>query len=263
MQLLPLISSLRHRFHAPARSIVTITHPDSTLINGRGRYVGGPAAPLSVITVEKGKRYRMRLISMSCDANHVFKIDGHTDFKVIETDGIATETVVADQIHIFAGQRYSFVLNANKKVGNYWIRAQPNIGPEGYEGGTNLAILRYKGASETDPTTSEVTPTAPLVEAELAPLENPAAPGIPQLGAADVNLRIEVGVNFDPFLFTMNGIPYQSPPTPILLQILNGATNVADLLPHGTIYMLPRNKVIEITVVSLDLTAPVSYFSLV
>ena len=30
--------------------------PDATLINGQGRYPGGPESPLSVISVEQGKR---------------------------------------------------------------------------------------------------------------------------------------------------------------------------------------------------------------
>jgi iron transport multicopper oxidase len=38
---------------------------------------------------------------------------------IIEADGISTQPLVVDQIQIFAGQRYSFVLNANQAVGNY------------------------------------------------------------------------------------------------------------------------------------------------
>ena len=35
--------------------------PNSTVINGKGRYAGGPAAPLSVVNVSAGQRYRFRL----------------------------------------------------------------------------------------------------------------------------------------------------------------------------------------------------------
>jgi Putative multicopper oxidases len=76
--------------------------PDSTLINGKGRFEGGPHALLSVVNVQQGKRYRFRLISISCDTNYVFSIDGH-NFTVIEADAQNTQPVVVDSIQIFAG----------------------------------------------------------------------------------------------------------------------------------------------------------------
>lgn len=33
------------------------SNPDSTLINGVGRYSGGPQVPLAVVNVEQGKRF--------------------------------------------------------------------------------------------------------------------------------------------------------------------------------------------------------------
>jgi len=84
---------------------------DSTLINGKGRYTGGPRSPLSVIKVEPGKRYRFRLISLSCDPNYVFSIDGHS-FTIIEVDGVNTKPLEVDSIRIFAG---SFNFSENSK----------------------------------------------------------------------------------------------------------------------------------------------------
>lgn len=83
---------------------------DSTLINGLGRFAGGDSTDLSVFNVTQGQRYRFRLISMSCDANFVFSIDGH-NMTVIEADGVNHEAVVVDSIQIYAGQRYSFVVS--------------------------------------------------------------------------------------------------------------------------------------------------------
>ena len=54
-------------------------------------------------------RYRIRLVSLSCDPNFTFQIDGH-DMTVIEVDGVNTVPQVVDAIQIFAGQRYSFVV---------------------------------------------------------------------------------------------------------------------------------------------------------
>ena len=106
---------------------------------------------------------------------------------VIETDGINTQPVTVNQIQIFAAQRYSFILNANQEVDNYRIRALPSASNTlGFEGGVNSAILRYKGAPDEEPTTSQQTDILQLTEAMLIPLENPGAPGSPEPGAPDV-----------------------------------------------------------------------------
>ncbi|KAI9450890.1 laccase 2, partial [Lactarius psammicola] len=120
-------------------------HPfNSTLINGKGRYPGGPNTPLSVVNVGRGKRYRLRLVSISCEPAFTFSIDAHR-LTVIEVDGVNHQPLVVDSLQIFAGQRYSVVLNANQRVDNYWIRAVPNVGNPNFTGLTNLAILRYQG----------------------------------------------------------------------------------------------------------------------
>lgn len=52
--------------------------PDSGLINGKGRYVGGPTVKRSVINVTKGKRYRLRVINISAIGSYTFSIEGHS-----------------------------------------------------------------------------------------------------------------------------------------------------------------------------------------
>ena len=88
-----------------------ISTADSTLINGLGRSTddSGADAELAVITVTQGKRYRFRLVSMSCDPNHTFSIDGH-NMTIIEVEGINVTPLTVDEIQILAGQRYSFVV---------------------------------------------------------------------------------------------------------------------------------------------------------
>jgi iron transport multicopper oxidase len=50
-----------------------------------------------------------------------------------------------------------------------------------------------------------------------------------------------------------------TPPTvPVLLQILSGAQLAQDLLPSGSVYSLPRNKVIEVSIPGGAPGAPVS-----
>ncbi|KAH0826913.1 laccase [Lanmaoa asiatica] len=193
---------------------------NSTLINGLGRYTGGPTSELAVINVEQGKRYRFRLIAMSCDPNFTFSIDGH-NLTVIEADGISTEPLLVDSLQILAGQRYSIILNATQPVDNYWVRALPNIAGATFSGGTSSAILRYSGAASQDPTTNQTPSVLPLLEPNLHTLVNPGAPGIPVYGQADINIGITV--NNIGGAFFLNGVRYRSPTVPVLLQILSGA----------------------------------------
>lgn len=60
-------------------------------------------APLSVVNVQPGKRYRFRLISLSCDPSYVFSIDGH-NLTIIEADGVETDPWEVSELEIFAGQ---------------------------------------------------------------------------------------------------------------------------------------------------------------
>ncbi|OBZ71971.1 Laccase-4 [Grifola frondosa] len=224
---------------------IPVRGADSTLINGLGRAVGGNTTDLTVITVEQGKRYRFRLVSMSCDPNYTFSIDGH-NMTVIEVDAVNHEPLVVDSIQIFAGQRYSFVLTADQTVDNYWIRADPSFGNTGFVNGINSAILQYSGAANgTDPTSTQTTSIAPLVETNLVPLENAAAPGEAVAGGVDYALNLVF--NFNGSNFFINDAVFVPPTVPILLQILSGAQTAQDLLPTGSVYTLPANSTIEIS----------------
>ncbi len=54
--------------------------------------------------------YRFRLVSLSCDPNYTFSVDGH-NMTVIEVDGIETQSLTVNAIQIFSAQRYSFVVS--------------------------------------------------------------------------------------------------------------------------------------------------------
>ncbi|KAJ6531414.1 laccase 2 precursor [Mycena vulgaris] len=232
---------------------------NSTLINGLGRYSDGPASPLAVISVQQGLRYRFRLVSISCDPNWIFSIDGH-NMTIIEVDGVNHQPLTVDNIQIFAGQRYSFILNASQPVDNYWIRANPQLANSftGFAGGINSAILRYVNAPVRDPSTVSTLNNA-LVETSLHPLVPTQVPGLPQPGGADVvlNLAIAAGPNFT---FTFGGTTFVPPTAPVLLQILSGAQSAQDLLPTGSVYTLPPNKVIEISIPGGSAGAPHNFF---
>ncbi|KAG2137118.1 laccase [Suillus bovinus] len=229
---------------APVLRHIIGTTANSSLINGLGRYAGGPMSDLAVINVIPGKRYRMRLVAMSCDPSFHFSVDDH-NLTVIEADGQLTEPLVVDELRIFAGQRYSVVLVADKPVDNYWVRSLPNLTHASYEGGTNSAILRYQGAPIADPTTVYTAPENELKETDLHALINPGAPGIPEYGKADINLNLTVKNTNGTFY--VNNVPFKPPTVPVLLQILSGAQEPSQLLPHGNIIVLEANKVVELT----------------
>ncbi len=177
---------------------------------------------------------------------------------VIEVDGVNHQPVVVDSIQIFAGQRYSFILRTNMPISNYWIRANPNIGPTGFVGGMNSAILRYSGAPALDPETISTT-TKPLLETNLHPLSNIHVPGVPTPGAADVNLNLNFTFDSNLLEFFVNGVTFRQPSVPVLLQILSGAKTAQELLPSGSIFALPPNKVIEISMQSTSPGSPVGF----
>ena len=224
---------------------------DSTLINGLGRYGGGPLSPLAVVNVEHGKHYRFRIVGASCDPWFNFTIDGHL-MTVIEVDGIEIEPLVVDSLAVFAGQRYSVVVTANQTVGNYWIRALSNHPNQTFEGGQSSAIFRYTGAPEQDPTTEHGPYVLPYSESNAHPLISPGAPGVPEPGKADVNINMVPGLVDGKY--TINGVPYSDPPLPVLLQILSGAQHPSQLLPNGSVYSLPYGKVIEISIPATELS---------
>ncbi|KAI3620990.1 laccase [Moniliophthora roreri] len=239
------VITLADWYHAKAKQIVFGT-PDSTLINGLGRWSQGNAtSELAVITVTQGKRYRMRLVNTACDPAYTFSIDNHT-MTVIETDTVNNVPLEVDSLKIYVGQRYSFVLNADQAVGNYWIRANPNAGTLGFANGINSAILRYVGAEETEPPVLNITNTNELNEADLVPLENPDAPGDPVVGGVDIAMHLDFAFT-SAAKFTVNGATFVPPTVPVLLQILSGAQTADTLLPTGSFIPLPANATVELS----------------
>jgi hypothetical protein len=102
--------------------------------------------------------YRLRLVSISCDPNFVFSIDGHS-MTIIEVDGQNHEPLTVDSIQLFAGslptiqsdlpldtfaaQRYSVILEANQPVGNYCTQS-----PRHRRHGLVLTIFRDSRAAQ-------------------------------------------------------------------------------------------------------------------
>ncbi|KAH9951951.1 laccase [Amylocystis lapponica] len=233
------VITLADWYHVPAPQIPIPAQSVSTLINGLGPNANG-TGELSVITVKHGLRYRFRLVSISCDPMFNFIIDGH-NMTVIEADGQNTQPLLVDSIDIYAAQRYSFVLNADQPVGNYWIRANDTTpgGPLG------MAILRYEGAPDKNPTTNKTAGAHQLLEQNLHPLTDPAAPGEPVVDGVDKAMNLQFSFNGGNFF--VNNHSWTSPNVPVLLQILSGAQIAQDIMPQDSVYSLPSNKSIQLS----------------
>ncbi|KAG9310885.1 laccase [Chiua virens] len=238
------IISLMDWYHYPSPVTPRQVWPDSVLINGTGCYENGSECPsLATYMVEGQKRYRFRLLNMSCKTFFNFSIDDHT-MMVIEVDGESVEPYTVDSIQIFAGQRYSFILNANQSINNYWMRAIPSPGEGMVINSTHNAILRYTGAPNVDPQTTNVTTTTYLNETLLRSFAEPN-PRLLQ-PEADVMLNVVLGKDDSNYNFLINGMQYVSPTVPVLLQIMNRELRW-EIDPTQSIYLLPRNKTVELT----------------
>ncbi|KAG2135201.1 laccase [Suillus bovinus] len=230
------IITLMDWYNIPSPQVQRQVTPDAVLINGIGSYEGGPNMPFAVIDVQPGTRYRFRLLNMACKPNYIFSIDGH-NLTIIEVDGQYVDPLVVNSIDIFAAQRYSFILETNQPVDNYWVHADPNTGDNA------TAILRYAGAPIVNPVNMTTLVSEALNETSLHPLF-PSSPRL--MGEPDITLNLTLGKNLSDYNFLINGLQYTSPELPVLLQLLSGALTAADLAPTGSVYTLPRNKVVEV-----------------
>ncbi|KAF8624728.1 hypothetical protein AX17_007059 [Amanita inopinata Kibby_2008] len=240
------VITLSDWFHLPSPKVLqTFAYPQAHLINGLGREPGAKReAPLAIVNVERHKRYRFRLLNAACLAGYNFSIDGH-DLTVIETEGTETIPKTVGVVTLWPGQRVSVVVNANQKVDNYWMRSIPFITgiPVSNETGVNSAILRYAGAKKKEPRTKQ-TNFELLREEELVPL----IPSDISIGEPDIKINLNIGVTKPMGEFTVNGYTYKPPTLPVLLQILSGKVNPHTILPNGTVFTLPRNKLVEISI---------------
>ncbi|KAK7024884.1 laccase 2 [Favolaschia claudopus] len=229
---------------------------DGSLFNGAGRFNGGPEVSYSVSTVESGKRYRMRLINASARSDFTVSIDNHT-MTVIAADGVATNPHVVNTIDLLAGQRYDVIVTGDQPVGNYWINTVLGGGTPRRNPNLNITlgrgILHYEGAPDAEPTTPmtlgpDEADRILLNEWELSPLVPiPAPPADIELSfftSMTPNATSPSGFNTE---WNINNISYVSPLVPTLVKIIDGANSEDDFGTKENTFVLPANKVIQIT----------------
>ncbi|KAF8918129.1 laccase [Mucidula mucida] len=230
---------------------------DSGLINGKGRFVGGPEVDWARINVVAGKRYRFRCINISGYGQFTFAIAGHS-MTIIEVDGVSHEPLTVDSFEILVAQRYSFVLNADQPVDNYWISApmeeHHQADNTNLNGDNVFAVLHYEGAPDADPTGAPdfaAKKNNQLQEHLLVPLFNPEAPGGagPADHSIDLKFQEEVNGTTGDRIWTINGLSYISPDLPTLLNILsNNFTGMSSFAPNENTFVLNFNETVELVI---------------
>ncbi|KAJ2666239.1 ferroxidase fet3 [Coemansia sp. RSA 1199] len=84
------------------------SHP-TVLINGINANISQP------IRFTPGRRYRLRVVSMSFTYWFKVRLPGHT-MQAIEADGINSRSFAADGLDLCPGQRYSVIITAHKSI---------------------------------------------------------------------------------------------------------------------------------------------------
>jgi len=222
------------------------------MINGVGRYVGGPEMSWARLNVTQGQRYRFRIVNTSGIAHYRFAIQGHS-LTVIEVDGVNHEALIGDYVDIYPGQRYSVVVNANQTVDNYWVTAPATVRTSSnntnFDPDTVYAVLHYEGADDADPTSDPPTASGTaLLEYNMVPLDNV---GITGTGDADQVFNVSFGVSIGAsgLSLEINDVSYVPPTLPTLLKILSGATETSDFnTTENTNIINTKGSVIEINI---------------
>lgn len=154
---------------------------NSTLINGHGIFpcYGSRDNPSCQnndskgsryeTTVERGKKYLLRLTNTGTATSFIFAIDNHM-LEVVHVDFVPVEPYFVPYLPIAVGQRYEVIVHAEPNYtspmgaeqpnDNFWIRTIPMDGCSGLEKGfPTFGILRYDESSTEDPTSREYVAT--------------------------------------------------------------------------------------------------------
>jgi FtsP/CotA-like multicopper oxidase with cupredoxin domain len=131
--------------------------PDNILINGTAKSASGSGA-YNDVTIQSGKRYRLRLINTSVDTSFRVNLDGHI-FQVIATDFVPIVPFNTTYLQLGIGQRYDVIVTANQAPGNFWFRADANGACQSATKRGGLARFNYQGVPIADP--SSVAPSNP------------------------------------------------------------------------------------------------------
>lgn len=98
-------------------------------------------APLAVFNVQHGKRYRFRFVNSGFNVcPFLLQVEGH-DMTIIASEISYVHPLTIDSLYSLPGERFDFVLNADKPSKDYWIRMQTMLPCRTIV--ESFAVLRY------------------------------------------------------------------------------------------------------------------------
>lgn len=100
-------------------SVVSTTYNSSSHQKNKPGCTGGQ---VYTTNIRPGTTMRLRLINHSSYLSYWFSIDRHP-LTIVEIDGIEVEPIVSQGVHVNIGQRYSVIISATEKIGDYAIRS--------------------------------------------------------------------------------------------------------------------------------------------
>ncbi|PIM99650.1 Laccase [Handroanthus impetiginosus] len=132
---------------------------DAFLINGQP----GDLYPCSRqdtfrLTVERGKRYLIRMVNSVMNNIMFFRIANH-NVTIVGSDAAYTKPFVSDYITISPGQTIDFLLEANQNPSHYYMAARVYASAATYDNTTTTARIEYIG--NYTPPSSPLLPTLP------------------------------------------------------------------------------------------------------
>ncbi|KAF2466250.1 uncharacterized protein BDR25DRAFT_293639 [Lindgomyces ingoldianus] len=150
---------------------------DNLLINGSMTSASG--GKYAVTNLTPGKKHLLRLINTGVNNYIHVSLDGHP-FTVIAADFVPIVPYTTDSLVIAVGQRYEVIIDANKPVGNYWLRVGTGggkcDGPNANSANIK-SIFHYDGANSANPNSTGITlPTGCYDETNIVPYVKTTVP---------------------------------------------------------------------------------------
>lgn len=114
------------------------------------------------VTLQPGKRHRLRLINPSVDNHFTVKLNNH-DMTVIANDFVPVNAFTTPHLFMAPGQRFDVTIDASKTPDNYWFNVSLSTDQAcgtTFISDTNppAAIFTYEGVEEGLPTDQGTAP---------------------------------------------------------------------------------------------------------
>lgn len=122
------------------------------LINGTNKDANGNGN-YSQVTMESGRKYRLRLVNIAVDNYIQVSLDNHP-FEVIAADYVPIQPFSAEWLVMGIGQRYDVIITANQTAGNYWFRSNVSSDCQSENAFHGRAIWSYSNVTVDTPQSS-------------------------------------------------------------------------------------------------------------